>query len=255
MRAGRALAGEGEGGAGRVEQPVAAGGGREAVARSPRTRRAGRPGRPGWCRRRPPRRTPRPAGAAPGRPGGRRWRTRPSRSPSSTARRPVAVALHPGGRGARARVRRRAGASRCRRPGPRPGPRPATRPAGWSSAGPASSSATPRPAAAAAASDAVQLTCPPIGWLTDSSPPPRSVAASHASAGSRKSTQPSSPSAPACPASVVTSWPGQQGDPVPGRRAGQLGVVADRVVVGDREEVEAVLRGQPGQLRHGQRAV
>ena len=53
-----------------------------------------------------------------------------------------------------------------------------------------------------------QLTCPPIGWLTDSSPPPRSVAASHASAGSRKSTQPSSPSAPACPVSVVTSWPG-----------------------------------------------
>ena len=53
-----------------------------------------------------------------------------------------------------------------------------------------------------------QLTCPPIGWLTDSSPPPRSVAASHGSAGSRKSTQPRSPSAPACPVSVVTSWPG-----------------------------------------------
>jgi hypothetical protein len=48
---------------------------------------------------------------------------------------------------------------------------------------------------------------------------------------------------------------GQQRDPVPPARGGQLGVVADRVVVGDGDEVEPASGRQRGQLGHGQRAV
>ena len=49
--------------------------------------------------------------------------------------------------------------------------------------------------------------------------------------------------------------PGQQGDPVPPRRGGQFGVVADRVVIGDGQKVEPAPGREGGQLRHGQRAV
>ncbi len=49
--------------------------------------------------------------------------------------------------------------------------------------------------------------------------------------------------------------PGDQGDPVPPRRGGQLGVMADGVVVGDGEELQASFDRQHGQLGDGQHAV
>ena len=48
---------------------------------------------------------------------------------------------------------------------------------------------------------------------------------------------------------------GQQDDPVPPRRGGQLGVVADRVVVGDGEKIEPAPGREHGQLGNGQLAV
>ena len=48
---------------------------------------------------------------------------------------------------------------------------------------------------------------------------------------------------------------GQQRDPVPPGRRGQFGVVADRVVVGDREEVQAASGRQGGQFGDGQHTV
>ena len=46
-----------------------------------------------------------------------------------------------------------------------------------------------------------------------------------------------------------------QRDAVHRRRGGQLRVVADRVVVSDRQEVQAPASGEPGQLGHGHHAV
>ena len=48
---------------------------------------------------------------------------------------------------------------------------------------------------------------------------------------------------------------GHQYDPVPPGHAGQLGVVADRVVVGDREEVQPAPGREHGQFGDGQRAI
>ena len=66
----------------------------------------------------------------------------------------------------------------------------------------------------------VQLTCPPMGWFSDSSPPCRWVCSSQESAGRRKSIQPVSPSAPAWPPAVVTSWPGSRVMPYRAAAAG-----------------------------------
>ena len=47
----------------------------------------------------------------------------------------------------------------------------------------------------------------------------------------------------------------QQRDAVPAGRPGQFGVLADRVVIGDSQEVQAALGGQRGQFRYGQPSV
>ena len=84
--------------------------------------------------------------------------------------------------------------------------------------------------------------------------PPRWRPASRpARAGSRSSRR--RRARPACPPSVVTSWPGSRVIPYRRAAAGQLGVVADRVVVGDREEVQPALRppGRPARGRSARR--
>ncbi len=48
---------------------------------------------------------------------------------------------------------------------------------------------------------------------------------------------------------------GHQDDPVLRGDGGKLGVVTDRVVIGDREEVETLPDREPGQLGHGHRTV
>ena len=132
----------------------AAGAGPARRAAGPGRRGPARPGRrdrPGSSRRPRPRRERRHGAAAPGRHVRPRWP--PARPAARRAHHPArGPRTRPRWSGSRAGRRRRAGASRCRRPGWPRRPRPATTRTGSSSACRASSSARPRPAAGGAAS-------------------------------------------------------------------------------------------------------
>ena len=181
--------------------------------------------------------------------------TRPARRPAEHVARLRPRRTRPRWSGARAGRRTPAGASRCRPPGS-----PSASQASHQDSGVVQRRSSQLQCQTSISGGRrrigrTQLTGPANGWLTDSRPPAASVASSQSSGSRRKSIQPISPSAPACPLSVVTSWPGSSVIPYRRARRGQFGVVADRVVVGDRDEVQAASGREGGQFGDGQRAI